>query len=129
MIANVSYPPLSAYMRTKVRLHMVASRLWTSEHQKDIEPCDLCPTGNRIATRTLMSFSYRIGPRDLYRVCHKCIGKLQLRREREQPYAELRVYAPIRAQRLRTVMDASTSPVRTSAASQPTDANKQTLEG
>lgn len=100
-----SYPVLSAYMRTKVRLHMVASRTWLVMHQLEVAPCDLCVPTRRLATHNLISFSYRIGNRTEYRVCHKCTAKLLLRRETEQRYAELRVYAPIRAQRTRHGVD------------------------
>lgn len=92
---------LSRYMKSKIKLHLVASKIWIVTNESLAAKCDLCPVGIERVSRTSISFSYRIGPQDSYRICYRCMGKIHLRREREHWYAELRVYMPIKAQRLR----------------------------
>ena len=84
MIANISYPPLSKYMRAKVRRLLIASRVWIVTYCDKTVPCYLCPPNSgRVSSRTLIGGTHlNIQGRDTVYVCYKCMGRLHFDREK-----------------------------------------------
>lgn len=91
-------------MRQKVTVQLIASKIIICTYEAAAVPCQLC-SGARKVTRTIVTSSY-LGTGGGYKpeaqlaVCYKCLARVILRRDRERPYAELRLYAPKRARRL-----------------------------
>lgn len=84
-------------MQQKIRHRLTASTIWMTVYQLEAAPCDLCPDqNNRITTRTAIYGTHisktKLGQDVAYHICYKCMGKLHLRRELEQPQAERALY-------------------------------------
>lgn len=70
------------YKRNRLWHLLVTSKVWLLEYEKYTKPCMLCPLNKRICTRTIISGSHTDG--EPVSICHKCVGKLQLERDRKE---------------------------------------------
>lgn len=82
-------PALSKYKRWRIRAELAASRMWMAEYLNHTVQCMLCPPTRIIATRTMLRGSYHT---EAVAVCYKCLSHLSLKRERQQPFLERRLY-------------------------------------
>lgn len=91
---KIEADPLTRYKRWKLRAQLAASHTWTVEYVAESMPCALCVPGKQRVTLTLVRGTYTSYQHRRYGlpVCYVCLGKLALKRERQQPLLERRWY-------------------------------------
>ena len=86
---------LTNYKRYNITIALIASRTWIVRYVPLSMPCMLC-RGSPNVSRTLVSSTYLAAirnPPDEIVVCHKCLSRINRRREREQPDMERKLYS------------------------------------
>jgi hypothetical protein len=89
-----SMPILSRYKQYKIKTALIASRTWIVRYLNTSVYCMICRGSPRVS-RTLISGTYLAqirNPPDEIAICNKCLSRINLRRELEQPWMERKLY-------------------------------------